>query len=181
MVFQSIATPSEGLEYLFDRKGRFNRSAGPRILLTRLSFEYLDPTASRETRFPQLFHRLCRRFPQLTDNADFDQSAASVAQFLAVAAVCAGAIRLDDARYSRGGIQVLITSRGRTLVDLEKRRMNTRRWGLVQPLFELGPHQRSNPRAVEAHSSSTASTTATMAASSGLSARPETIEAHLPS
>ena len=46
MVFQSIATPSEGLEYLFDRKGRFNRSAGPRILLTRLSFEYLDPTGT---------------------------------------------------------------------------------------------------------------------------------------
>lgn len=137
--------------------------------------------ASRETRFPQLFHRLCRRFPQWTVNADFDQSTASVAQFLAVAAVCAGAIRLDDARYSRGGIQVLITSRGRALVDLEKRRMNTRRWGLVQTLLELGPHQRSNPRAVDAHSSSTASTTATMAASSGLSARPETIEAHLPS
>ena len=27
-----------------DRKGRFNRSAGQRSLLTRLSFEYLDPT-----------------------------------------------------------------------------------------------------------------------------------------
>ena len=46
-------------------------------------------------------------FPQLTDNADFDQSAASVAQFLAVAAVCAGAtgsmthgIRVGESRSS---------------------------------------------------------------------------------
>ena len=28
MVFQSIATPSEELEYLSDRKGGFNRPAG---------------------------------------------------------------------------------------------------------------------------------------------------------
>lgn len=46
MVFPSIATPSEELQYLSDRKGRFNRSAGPPILLTCLPFEYLDPTRS---------------------------------------------------------------------------------------------------------------------------------------
>ena len=47
MVFQFIATPSEGLEYLSDRKRGFNRSAGPQILLTRLPFDYLDPTRTK--------------------------------------------------------------------------------------------------------------------------------------
>jgi hypothetical protein len=46
MVLQSIATPSEGLEYVSDRDGGFKPPLGRCKLLTRWAFEYFDQTGS---------------------------------------------------------------------------------------------------------------------------------------